>query len=142
MFSKEESKKLRQQFWIFFGRRYPRKWVLYNTKLKDFNLKFDFDTKKAIVAIDVEHPDPIERAYYFDKLLQLETLLRERISPELIFDKHYVLPNGKEIARCYVQLDEVSIHNKFSWPDVFEFFYLHMDAFEKVYLDYEDFIKA
>lgn len=142
MFSKEESKQLRQEFWIFFGRRHPRKWLLYHTKLKDFNLKFDFDTKKAIVAIDVEHADPLERAYYFDKLLQLKTILKNTVSSELIFDQQYILPNHKEISRCYLQLDGVSIHNKFSWPEVFDFFYLHMDALEAFYLEYEDFIKA
>lgn len=142
MFSKEEAKQIRQDFWIFFGKRYPRKWLLYHTKLKDFSLKFDFDTKKAIVAFDVEHADELDRAYYFDKLVSLKKLLLEEVSPDFIFDEEYVLANGKLISRCYLQLDEVSIHNKKTWPEVFEFFYIYMDRMEVFFWEYEGFIKA
>ncbi len=38
MFSKDESKKLREDFWIFFGKSFPRKWILYNTKIKGYDL--------------------------------------------------------------------------------------------------------
>ena len=57
MFSKEESKKIRQEFWTSFGKEYPRKWLLYNTKIKGVTLKFTFTTKIAQVSIDIE---PIE----------------------------------------------------------------------------------
>lgn len=53
MFSKEESRILRQEFWTGFGKSFPRKWILYNTKLKGLNLKFYFDTKTALVALDL-----------------------------------------------------------------------------------------
>ena len=53
MFSKEESRLLRQEFWISFGKSFPRKWILYNTKLKGFNFKFHFDNKNALVALDL-----------------------------------------------------------------------------------------
>jgi len=142
MFSKEESKKIRQDFWIFFGKRHPRKWLLYNTKIKDFSLKFDFDTKKAIVAFDSESSDEIDRGYYFEKLISLRQLMETDISKDLIFDEHYVLDNRKLISRCYLQLDNVSIHNKNTWPEVFDFFHVYMSKMELFFLEYEDFIKA
>ncbi|HQC07300.1 MAG TPA: DUF4268 domain-containing protein, partial [Kaistella chaponensis] len=30
MFSKEEAQKYRQEFWIAFGKSFPRKWILYH----------------------------------------------------------------------------------------------------------------
>jgi len=54
MFSKEESKLLREEFWIAYGKSFPRKWLLYNTKIKGLSFKFHFDTKKALVALDLE----------------------------------------------------------------------------------------
>ena len=39
MFSKNESKKLRENFWISFGKSYPTKWILHNTKIKDFSFE-------------------------------------------------------------------------------------------------------
>ena len=71
MFSKEESRKLREAFWIAFGKSYPRKWILYNTKLKGVSFKFHFDNKKALVALDLE--DSLEhRIKYWEKLLALK----------------------------------------------------------------------
>lgn len=142
MFSKEEAKQIRQQFWIFFGKRYPRKWLLYNTKIKDFSLKFDFDNKRALVAIDSESSDDVFRAYFFDKLLSLKNLMLAEISEDLIFDENYVLDNQKVISRCYLTLENVSINNKQSWPEVFEFFHTYMSKMEAFFLEYEDFIKS
>ncbi|MGB6268291.1 MAG: DUF4268 domain-containing protein, partial [Olleya sp.] len=54
MFSKEESRQIKQLFWTSFGKSFPRKWILYNTKLKGVSFKFYFDNKKALVTLDVE----------------------------------------------------------------------------------------
>ena len=54
MFSKEESRLLREEFWTSFGKSFPRKWILYNTKLKGFTFKFHFDTKSSLVELDLE----------------------------------------------------------------------------------------
>ena len=41
MFNKEDSRKLREEFWIAFGKSFPIKWILYKTKIKglSFNNK-------------------------------------------------------------------------------------------------------
>ncbi|WP_299210813.1 DUF4268 domain-containing protein [uncultured Dokdonia sp.] len=142
MFSKEQSKEIRQQFWIFFGKRYPRKWLLYNTGIKDFALKFDFDTKRAMVAIESAANDEIDRTYYFDKLISLKKIVLKDVSSELIFDEHYLLPSGKIVSRCYVSLENVSIHNKTTWPEVFEFFNTYMNKLENFFLEYKEYITS
>lgn len=142
MFSKEESKKIRQDFWIFFGKRHPRKWLLYNTGIKDVVLKFSFDTKKAIVSLDSTSNDAVLQRYYFEKLEGLKNLIKEEVSQDLIFEKHYPLELGKEIGRVYLVKEGVSIHNKHSWPEVFAFFNTYMDKMERFYLEYKDFINS
>lgn len=142
MFSKEESKKIRQEFWIFFGRRYPRKWLLYNTKIKNFALKFSFDNANAQVSIDMDSNDLTHRQRYFDKLVSLKTLLKEQISRELIFDSNYILDSGKPICRVYVLLPKVNIHNKEDWPKVFDFMHLHMSQLELFFINYKEFIDS
>ena len=142
MFSKEESKKIRQDFWIFFGKRYPRKWMLYNTGIKDVALKFSFDTKNAIVSIDSTSSDPVFMTYYYEKLESLKNLLVEEVSKELIFDGQFSLDSGKIIGRIYLQKNNVSIHDKHSWPAVFEFFYIYMDRMECFFIEYKDFISS
>ncbi|TXE06545.1 DUF4268 domain-containing protein [Gelidibacter salicanalis] len=140
MFSKEDSRKLREEFWISFGKSFPRKWILYDTKLKGFAFKFHFDTKSAMVTLDLE--DDLEnRINYWDKLQSLKAILTEEFLPEAIFEEEYFLENGKEISRIHVPLNaNVSIHNKNTWRDVMEFFVEKMSLFETFFEDYKDFI--
>ncbi len=141
MFSKEESARLRKEFWTSFGKSYPRKWLRYNTKIKDLSLKFYADRKKAAVMIDIEMKDTSLRKAYFDNFLALKNIFLTEI-PELVFDPEYYLENGKKISRIYIELHQVSIHNKNSWTKIYKFFNEKMDKLEKVFLEYYDFIKT
>lgn len=142
MFSKEASRQLRQDFWIAFGKSFPRKWILYNTKIKGLSFKFHFDTKKALVALDLE--DHLEnRINSWEKLIALKSILINDYLPDAIFEEEYILENGKDISRIYVSLEQnVSIHNKNSWQETMEFFNEVMILFEAFFEDYKDVIKS
>ncbi len=142
MFSKEESRKLKQEFWTSFGKSFPRKWILYHTKLKGFSFKFYFDNKKALVALDIE--DDLEyRIKYWEKLEALKSILLDDYLPDAIYDETYFLDNEKEISRIYVPLEQkVSIHNKNTWRDVMEFFNEKMTLFEAFFEEYKDIIEG
>lgn len=142
MFSKQESKALREEFWISFGKSFPRKWILYNTKIKDFSFKFDFDTKKARVTLDIENSDLEKRIHYYEKMQSLQNILMENYLAEVIYEDIYFLDNGKEISRIYVQKDGVSIHNKNTWQETMVFLNETMIKFEEFYRDFEDVIKS
>ena len=142
MFSKEESRLLRQEFWTSFGKSFPRKWLLYNTKIKGLSFKFHFDTKKASISLDLE--DDLEnRINYWEKLEALKNILHTDYLPDAIYEEEYYLENGKEISRIYLPLEQkVSIHNKNTWRDVMEFFNVNMILFETFFEEYKDIIKA
>ncbi|MFK8297428.1 DUF4268 domain-containing protein [Capnocytophaga cynodegmi] len=141
MYSKAEAKKLREEFWTSFGKSFPRKWVLYDTKIKDFSFKFYFDTKKAIVSLDIEDNVLINRILYYKKLVSLKGILLEEYLPDAIFEDCYVLDNDKEISRIYVQKEDVNIHNKNTWRETMEFLFEKMLKFEEFWYEYEDVIK-
>lgn len=138
MFSKEESRLLREEFWTSFGKSFPRKWVLYNTRIKGLSFKFYFDTKKALVALDLE--GSLEhRIKYWQKLEALKTILKNNYVRSAVFEDIYYLDNSKEISRIYVPLQKsVSIHNKNTWQNVMEFFNENMSNFEAFFLEYKD----
>lgn len=140
MFSKQEAQQVRKEFWIAFGKSFPRKWILYDTQIKDFSFKFYADNKKAQVSIDIEMKDALFRNAYYEKLWSLEAVLEEKLGT-INKDEHYELENGKIISRFWVTLPGVSILNKNTWSLIFQFFVEKMSAFEEVYLDFEDFIK-
>ncbi|MRX65710.1 DUF4268 domain-containing protein [Maribacter luteus] len=141
MFSKEESKRLRQEFWISFGKSFPRKWILYDTKIKGLALKFHFEMKKAMVSLDIDHSDLAVRMELWDKLLSVGSLLKNDYLPEVIFNDSLILDNGKEISRAYVVLNNVSIHNKNTWRETMEFLNDNMLLFEAFFIDYKEIIE-
>ncbi|TGV00286.1 DUF4268 domain-containing protein [Flavivirga rizhaonensis] len=142
MFSKEESRQLRQEFWTSFGKSFPRKWILYNTKLKGLSFKFYFDNKKALVALDLEG-DLENRIKYWEKLQALKSILIDDFVPNAIFNEEYFLDNEKEVSGIYVPLEQkVSIHNKNSWRAVMEFFNKEMSLFEAFFEAYKDVIEG
>lgn len=140
MFSKQEAQKLRQEFWIAFGKSFPRKWLLYDTKIKDFSFKFNADPKKAEVSLDIEMKDDLFRNAYFEKIWSLEEMLKSEVG-EFQKEEFYSLENGKVIARIWVTKENVSVFNKNTWQKIFEFFVEKMDGFERFFYEYEDYIK-
>lgn len=140
MFSKQEAQELKKEFWIAFGKSFPRKWLLYDTKIKDFSFKFNADQKKAEVSIDIEMKDELFRNAYYEKIWSLENMLREEIG-DLQKDEFYTLENGKVISRIWITKENVSIFNKNTWQEIFEFFVEKMEIFERFFYEYEDYIK-
>lgn len=140
MFSKEVAAQLRKEFWTSFGKSFPRKWLLYNTRIKGFVFKFQASRKSALICLDIEHSDAIANELLYDQMLSLKGFLESEI-PEIIYDASYVLENGKTIHRIYLPYKEkFSIYNKNSWRGCYEFFVAHMPKFEHFFYEYEDII--
>ncbi|WP_405416052.1 DUF4268 domain-containing protein [Maribacter sp. Asnod1-A12] len=139
MFSKEDSRKLREEFWISFGKSFPNKWTLYKTEVKGLSFKFHFDLKKAMVSIDVD-TDFEQRIKVWDKLVALKYLLKDEYLPSAIYEDFYILENQKEISRIYVDLEQVSIHNKNSWRETMVFLNDSMLQIENFYKEHKDII--
>ena len=141
MYSKAEAQQIKKEFWTAFAEAYPRKWLLYDTKIKDFSFKFFVDNKRAFVLLDIEPKEDEKRKIYFEKIESLKTILLEEFLPEAIFEKEYYLETGKAISRIWVELTGIALFNRATWPVIFDFFNENMDAFERFFYEYEDYIK-
>ncbi|MCD0466341.1 DUF4268 domain-containing protein [Flavobacterium sp. ENC] len=141
MYSKAESQKIKREFWVAFAEKYPRKWVLYDTKIKDFSFKFYVDNKKAQVLIDIEQRSDEKRNAYFEKLEALKNILEEEFIKDLVFEKNYTLESSKTISRIWTEIQGVGFSNRNNWDTIFDFFFEKMNALELFYLEYDDFIK-
>lgn len=141
MYSKEESLKIKKEFWVKFAEVYPRKWILYDTKIKDVTFKFYVDNKKAQVLLDIEPKEEEKRKIYFEKIESLKTILLEEYLPEAILERNYFLESGKVVSRIWVGKSNVSLNNKNTWKDIFDFFSDTMTQFEMFFFEHEDYIK-
>ena len=141
MYSKEEALLIKKEFWTAFASAYPRKWLLYDTKIKDVTFKFYVDNKKAQVLLDIEPKDEEKRKIYFEKIESLKNILVDEYLPEAILEGNFYLENGKIISRVWVEKLDVSLNNKKYWPEIFAFYNEAMSQFELFFFEYEDYIK-
>jgi hypothetical protein len=61
------------------------------------------------------------RNAYFDKLEALKNILEEEFITDLVFERDYVLENGKTISRIWVEKLGVSVSNRQYWDEIFTF---------------------
>ena len=77
MYSKEEAQAIKKEFWIAFAEAYPRKWMLYDTKIKDVAFKFFVDNKKAQIILEIEPKDDEKNIQKVLENLKKKNLLRK-----------------------------------------------------------------
>ena len=141
MYSKVETLAIKKEFWTAFASAYPRKWVLYDTKIKDVTFKFYIDNKKAQVLLDIEPKEEEKRKIYFEKIKSLQTILQEDYLSDAVLERNFYLENGKVISRIWVEKADVSLNNKKYWDEIFAFFNSTMSQFENFFFEHEDYIK-
>jgi len=141
MYSKQEALHIKKEFWTAFAAAYPRKWLLYDTKIKDVTFKFYIDNKKAQVLLDIDPKDDEKRKIYFEKIESLKTILLNDYLPEAILERNHYLENGKIISRIWIEKLGLRLNNKNDWEQIFKFFNETMDLFERFFFEYEDYIK-
>ena len=150
MFSKEEAKKLREEFWDTFkhmstARRSRKKlrgnWILTQTGIKTLNLKFHMDREVAQVGIDLETRNMDKRIELYEKLESLRKLLEEAMERSMKWELEYIRENGKSVSRIYLQTDGVNIYNRDTWAKTHQFMYDNMMKLESFYKEYMDYLK-
>jgi len=150
MFTKEEKKQIRLEFWNRFDQmsrrkriksRKPAKWIMNNTGIRQLKLKFDFDEKQATVGIDVETRNKDKRMELFHKLESLKSKFESALGKNLLWDPDHILPTGKSISRVYLEMRNVNIYTKDDWEKVNRFFYDHMIIFESLFTEYKDYLR-
>ena len=140
MYSREQTQRLKREFWIAFAEKYPRKWLLYDTKIKDLSFKFYVDNRKAQVSIDIEHRSADKRMAYFKKFEALKNILDEEFIKDLVFEKDFHLENGKVVSRIWIEKLDVSVSNRNYWEAIFDFFSENMASLELFYLEYGEYV--
>ena len=150
MFSKEEAKKLREEFWDQFKRmsadrrarkKLPGNWMLAQTGIKALNLRFHVDREVAQVGIDLETRNMDKKIELYEKLESLKKLLEEAMESPMIWELEYIRENGKSVSRIYLQMEGVDIYKRDTWAGAHKFMYDNMMKLEAFFGEYRDFLK-
>jgi hypothetical protein len=151
MYSKDESKLLRKEFWIVFARRCEivpelmhkkKKWILYDTGLSGLDLKFEVSRKEVLVMIEINSREEALRLEIFESLQKYRILLEEGFSSPLTWDFCFERESGQEVCRIYTSLPNVDFHRQIQWPDIFNFLIDNMLILENNFMDIRDGLEA
>lgn len=104
MYSKDELKNLKLEFWESFAafcevqpylRGRKKTWVLYDTKVKGVELKFDATREGAFVILEVNHRSEEARLEMFERLTWYKDTLEMDFPEGLTWDICFVRDTGK-----------------------------------------------
>jgi len=156
MYSKDEIKVLRKEFWLSFSnytKFYSSKigvdilWLFYKTGIKGVELKFDIDKKSVKVILEINSKSKQERDRLFNELFKYKSIISDEFNDNLLWKNNYILPEGKVVSRVYIEHD-CNYYNKSNWPNVLKFmcenmyrlqtnFLLIKDVYKESVLKYE-----
>lgn len=150
MFSKEEKRSLRNDFWLQFksysnkrklkaGK--PGRWIMDKTGIKGLSLKFHLDEEYAWAGIEIDTKSLDKKITLFDKFEKLKTIISSAVPVELIWELEEHVSESKSVSRIYVQSNDYNIYDTKCWKSANKFFYDLMDPIEDVFIEYHDYIK-
>ncbi len=149
MYSKEEAKTIRLEFWNSFQKYsaskrrqkgLPKKWMLEKTGIKALNLKFEVDRNAAFSGIVISTQNEAKRMALYEKIESIKTILSEQLTDEVFYDLVFLEDDGRETSRIYCLLQNVNIYQQNDWPEIHEFLFRTMIVFEETFLEFRDFI--
>ncbi|WP_181182412.1 DUF4268 domain-containing protein [Sphingobacterium lumbrici] len=131
MYSREETKKLKEHFWTTFGQYMAAvpssdmeriNWVNYKTGIKNLFFRMDVTNKKATIMIEMSQPDEGIRNLVFEQFLEFKPVFQATLQEEWDWSNVYYDEYGKQISRISISLESVSIFKREDWPALISFF--------------------
>ena len=131
MFSREETSRIKQEFWTAFGKYMNPvrsaegtkvNWINYHTGIKDVYFRMDAGQKSGLISISLEHSDPDIQELYFEQFQEYQDILHDTLAEEWTWQLHHQGADGRVISRVYKELADRSVLNKDQWADLISFF--------------------
>lgn len=151
MYSKEEATKLRQQFWITFG-KYMKpipsaegldiNWINYKTGVKQLFFRMNAEQHKASIAIVIAHTDAETRSLYFEQFKALKQLFNSALGEEWDWEPAAINEYGVGLSQISKTLQGPSIYNQQHWPELISFLKPRIIALDEFWVDVKPIFEA
>lgn len=148
MYSKEETKEFKIQFWDGF-KRYSKKmgrkmtsWVLKGTQIREAQLKFDLNEKGAFVMLQIDSKFEHKRHLVFDRFEKYKPVIIGICGDDLVWEKDYFVDGFKEVSLIYFHLAEASVYQKDDWEKYYQFLFSKMTILEEAFLEVKEVVQC
>ncbi|HEX8516891.1 MAG TPA: DUF4268 domain-containing protein [Bacteroidia bacterium] len=147
MYSKSETAKLKQEFWIAFGKYMAlhansegqsTNWINYHTGFKHIYFRMHADQESASISIRVTHPDPLWRELYFDRFSSFRSMIHGILNEEWTWKMDAEDEHGRVISKIYTEADKVNIYDKSTWPEIISFLKPRIIALDEAWNNIKD----
>ena len=150
MYSKDELKNLKLEFWESFAafcevqpylRGRKKMWTLYDTKVKGVELKFDATREGAFVILEVNHRSEDARLEMFERLTWYKDTLEMDFPEGLTWDICFVRDTGKQVARVYTSRSGIDFHRRQDWGEFLSFMASQMYLLERNFMSIAEYLR-
>lgn len=130
MFSKEQVREIRTEFWTTLGRLMRPlksstgrniKWLNYRTGVRGIYFRMDCDKRSASITIDFEHKDEGIRQLFWEQMLEFKNHFESEVPGDWVWEERFILPDNREISRISFTQTGINLFEKTTWPKAFEF---------------------
>ena len=143
-YKRDELKQLKTDFWNGFAdycniiprlAQRKQKFMLYNTRLKGTELKFDVQRHEVSVVLEINHTDYDRRIELFEHFKACRMLFEEAFEGmEVVYEPFYRLETGNDVCRIYIRLnDEMDFHRRDDWQKFYMFMARNMMRLERIF---------
>lgn len=149
MYSKEEVKQLKRDFWNGFDsfcENLPRfkyrkkKWILYNTKIKGVELKFDANREGAYVILEFNDHNEDKRLKKM-AILEKYRVVFDQYFGDAIWELNYEKPCGTIVSRIYKFQGGLDIHRREQWNEFYPFLSKEMCHLERAFKEMKELLE-
>ena len=149
MYSREEVKILKRNFWTGFDtfcaelprfKYRKRKWILYNTKIKGVELKFDAARDGAYVIFELNHPKTSKRLEMFELMKKYKVVV-DQFFADAEWQEQFEKPCGTLVSRIYRHLGGLDIHRQEQWPEFYPFLSREMCHCERMFKEMRELLQ-
>lgn len=147
MYSKDEEKQLKIEFWSTLNEQLELErglhankvnWMSFNTKIRQLFFRMEASREDAKLCIDMQFLDPGITALYYEQFTEFKKILEERLEGELNWQPAFEHSNGKTISRISVGITGVDMYKKEDWPTMHGFLKNNFVKLESFWAEFSD----
>ena len=149
MFSKEEMKELRIEFWGKLNKQMEKlrnpygskvNWMNYNTNIKHLYFRMEADEEGARLCIDLQFPDADIREIYYAQFMEFQNMLNDQFK-NLQWHEQWNHWNGKQISRIVLELNDCDLRNRDHWDKMHLFLKLNFVKLDEFWVEFGEVFK-
>ncbi|MCB0637495.1 MAG: DUF4268 domain-containing protein [Lewinella sp.] len=130
MYTREQARQLRQEFWTAFGQYlapHPSatgqkvNWINYKTGYRSLYFRMDADRDRAYIGIVMAQRDPDLQQLFYEQFLELRGPLHGLLDEAWQWEEDATDEHGRAIRQIYTTQAPVNIFRKEDWPAIIAF---------------------